>query len=335
MRRLILRGLLLCMLLAGCAAERETPPAGGPEAEPERTAPYRFAVGYSGSGYTEVFQQWRELVAEDTQENVELLLYGENVLGEGKEMLQAVQRGTLSIMASSTSVHTQLVPEASVLDIPACFPEYSQAFRVYEGAFFQALNQYYQKQGLELLFLRTGEPWIISSVEPVTSLEQLKNFRLRTSGSVCHNRLYDLLGVRCVEDVGLSGLAYILDENGVDGIETTYSILRSQDLLDVQPYALRGPMFVMSSAIVMNYDAFHSMPREYQDSIKERLRQILSQRQNEMSIQDEEQIHVRDLNPADQEMLRRLAAPIRDEILESVEEALVQALVQENGTQPQ
>ena len=334
MRRLISWGLLFCFLLAGCTAGSEGSVPAEWETETEHTAPYRFAVGYSGSGYTEALQQWKELVAEDTQNNVELLLYGDNVLGEGKEMLQAVQRGTLSIMASSTSVHTQVVPEASVLDIPACFPEYSQAFRIYEGAFFETLNQYYQEQGLELLLLRTGEPWIISSVEPVTSLEQLKNFRLRTSGSAYHNRLYDFLGVQCIEDVGLSGLAYILDENGVDGIETTYTILRSQELLDIQPYALRGPMFVMSSAIVMNYDVFHAMPQEYQDSLKGRLREILAQRQNEASTQSEDRIHIQDLDQRDQELLRQLAAPIRDEILAAVDDALAQALLEENKTSP-
>ena len=35
-----------------------------------------------------------------------------------------------------------------------------------------------------------------------------------------------------------------------------------------QPYALRGPLFVMSSAIVMNYDAFHTLPSDYQEVLK-------------------------------------------------------------------
>ena len=65
-----------------------------------------------------------------------------------------------------------------------------------------------------------------------------------------------------------------MEENGIDAIETTYTILRSQNLLQLQPYALRGPLFVMSSAIVMNYDAFHTLPSDYQEVLKSRLSQI-------------------------------------------------------------
>ena len=224
----------LLLFLSGCAPA-SLPPAQSQHAASdliqEQSVPYQFGVGYSGSGYTQSFEEWRDLVLEDTHGNVELVLYGENVLGEGENMVKAAQRGTLSIAASSTSVCTSIIPEAAILDIPACFTAYIQPFRVYDGKFFDALNHAYREQGLELLYLRTGEPWIISSTAPITSLEQLRGLRLRTSGSFYHNQLYDALGVQRIENVGLSGLEYILEENGIDAIETTYTILRSQNLL--------------------------------------------------------------------------------------------------------
>lgn len=323
--------LLLAALLAGCGREEGAVSAPPPEHGPEEVqqARFRFGVGYSGTGYTESFAQWRDLVLEDTGGAVELLLYGGNVLGEGRDMIKAAQRGTLSIVASSTSVCTAVVPETAVLDIPACFEAYSRPFQVYDGVFFQALNEYYRQQGLELLYLRTGEPWLISSPVPVTSLEQLRGLRVRTSGSSYHNKLYDALGIQRVEDVGLSGLAYLLEENGVDGLETTYTILDSQGLLEVQPYGLKG-FFVMSSAVVMNYDAFHALPTDYQASLKTQLRDLLNQRQEEVRSQEEEGMTVHELDQEDQRRLRELAQPLRDSILSSIDEQLVQALIAEN-----
>lgn len=321
----------LALLLTGCSAQ----PASSPEEQPSassshtQTAPYRFSIGYSGDGYTPAFESWRDRVLEDTQGNLELVLYGENVLGEGDSMVKAAQRGTLSIAASSTSVCTSIVPEAAVLDIPACFPEYCQPFQIYDGVFFEALNRYYNDQGLELLLLRTGEPWIISSVIPITSLSQLEGLRLRTSGSAYHNQLYDALGVQRVENVGLSALNYILDENGIDAIETTYTILKSQNLLDLQPYALSAPLFVMSSAIVMNYDAYHSLPSDYQQILKSCLLETLTQEQSEISSQDDSGLELSHLSQEDQETLRTLATPLLNEILETVDPELVQALREE------
>lgn len=322
-------------VLAGCSGctNTQAQETASPVAEVETSAqeaPYQFSIGYSGTGYDASFTKWKEQISEATDGNVELVLYGENVLGEGKDMIKAVQRGTISIMASSTSVCTAVVPETAILDIPACFPEYCQAFRVYDGEFYEKLNQYYQEKGLELLFLRTGEPWLISSKEPITTLDQLNSFRVRTSGSAYHNKLYEILGIQCIENVGLSGLSYIIQENEVDGIETTYAILNTQGLLEVQPYALEGSFFVMSSAIVMNYDAFHSLPSDYQLLLKQTLKDILSEQQSSMSSIDNSALEITNLTPEDQEELKILAASLLEDILNSVDSSLADALILEN-----
>ena len=108
----------LLLFLSGCAPA-SLPPAQSQHAASdliqEQSVPYQFGVGYSGSGYTQSFEEWRDLVLEDTHGNVELVLYGENVLGEGENMVKAAQRGTLSIAASSTSVCPSIIPEAAIL----------------------------------------------------------------------------------------------------------------------------------------------------------------------------------------------------------------------------
>jgi len=129
--------VLLVILLVGCTVSEQDGQSVQETVSKEKvqTAPYRFAIGYSGTGYDRAFEKWRDLVYEDTDGNVELLLYGENVLGEGKDMIKAVQRGTLSIMASSTSVCTDIVPETAVLDIPFCFSDYCRPYQAYDGVF--------------------------------------------------------------------------------------------------------------------------------------------------------------------------------------------------------
>ena len=82
----------LLLFLSGCAPA-SLPPAQSQHAASdliqEQSVPYQFGVGYSGSGYTQSFEEWRDLVLEDTHGNVELVLYGENVLGEGENMVTA------------------------------------------------------------------------------------------------------------------------------------------------------------------------------------------------------------------------------------------------------
>ena len=97
----------------------------------------------------------------------------------------------------------------------------------------------------------------------------------------------------------------------------------------MQPYALSAPLFVMSSAIVMNYDAYHSLPSDYQQILKSCLLETLTQEQSEISSQDDSGLELSHLSQEDQETLRALATPLLNEILETVDPELVQALQEE------
>lgn len=322
------------VLLCGCVSEqpgKAESTAAQSQSQSHPQAAYQFGVGYSGSGYTDSMERWSKLVYERTDGQVELKLFGDNALGEGPEMAKAVQRGTLSIVASSTSVCTDLVPQAAIMDLPSCYSQYIQLFRVYNGEFYEMLNRYYRQQGLELLFLRTGEDWIISASEPISSLAALNGLRVRTSGSTYHNKLYDSLGIQRLENVGLSGLPYILQEGRVDGIEATYTILKTQGLLESQPYGI-GSLFVMSSAVTMNLAAFESLPKEYQIILKESLQESLTKQQkNLQQAAMERDMVITALSETDEETLRQLAQPLMEEIRAVAGDELLQALENENA----
>ena len=150
-----------------------------------------------------------------TQCNVELVLYGENVLGEGENMVRAAQRGTL---CHCSFQHFRMYLHYS----GGCYSGYPcLLYSVYPaiseymtGKFFDALNHAYREQGLELLSLRTG-------VQAPDHLEHSTHYRvravredcwLRTSGSFSITiNSTTLPGVQRMQNVGLSGLEYILE----------------------------------------------------------------------------------------------------------------------------
>ncbi|MCD8077428.1 MAG: TRAP transporter substrate-binding protein DctP [Lachnospiraceae bacterium] len=321
--------LILTCSLNGCAEATEFSTE-ATETQVEEAA-WKMGIGYSGTGYTSLFTEWADSVREDTGGEVELSLYGDNILGEAEVMLEAVQNGTLSIMACSTSVCNDLISEVSVMDIPACYTDYVKTNVVYTGDFYELMNECYRKQGLELLYIGTGEYWIISSSEPLTSLEDLNGLRIRSIGNTFHEELYTLLGVESVADVGLNGLSYVINDNEVDIVETTYSILRSQDLLSLQPYGLQGPFFAMSSAIVMNLEAYDSLPEEYQKAIKGDLWELSRQRAQERAEEaDTEGLDLTILSDEEVEQLRELAQPVLEHVFQTVDSELLEALTREN-----
>ena len=329
---------LLCLAFAvgaGCGQSDRFAPAQTPVQESgkngEKSPEYRFGIGYSGDGYTAFLKSWSEKVYQETEGNVKLELFGGNVLGSGPAMCRAVQKGTLSIVAASTSAATDIVPEASIMDIPGCFSEYSVPHKVYSGEFFDMLNRCYEEQGMELLGLRTGEAWIISSGKKVKRLSELRGMTVRTSGSRWHNRLYDALGMERVEDISLGGLTYLLDDGKVDGIETTYEILRTEGLVAKQPYGLCIPFFHMSSSVTMNREAFESIPEKYRKVLKSTLRDLMTEEEKRMEEKVPENMELYSFGGEDTETLKEAAEPIKKEILECVDEKMKAAFLRENA----
>lgn len=329
---------LICLVLTatgGCGKSDRFDTAQTSAPEKQETGAkepvFRFGIGFSGDGYAVFLKDWKEKVFQETGGDVELELFGGNILGAGSAMCRAVQKGTLSVVATSTSATTDIVPEAAIMDIPGCFPAYSVPHRIYSGEFFEKLNECYEAQGLELLGLRTGEPWIISSGRKTEHLSELRGKTVRTSGSRWHNRLYDALGMKRVEDISLGGLTYLLDDGKVDGIETTYEILRTQGLVEKQPYGLNVPFFHMSSSITMNLEAYESLPDEYRKVLKNTLLELMTKEEERMAETVPDGMEFVSFGREDMETLKEAAEPIRKEILDLVDEELKEAFLKENA----
>ena len=294
---------------------------------------YRLGIGFSSPGSNEMFEAWKKAVENETGGDLVIELFGENTLGTGSEMLKAVQKGTLSIVFTSTSVCTQIVPETAVLDIPLCFPEYSRPYFSFKGEFFERMNLCFNKRGLELMDLRTGDGWTISSAEKIGSLADLDGKRIRTSGNaVLHNKLYNELGISCVDGINLGGIGYVIDEGEIDGIEATYPMLDERNLFEKQPYIYEINLFTMCSAVVINRDVFMGLPEKYREIMKRTLAEVRDAEDAQKPGAKEAMeagVTITRVSDGDAERLREAAAPMKDAILERVDESLAEALKKE------
>ena len=178
--------LTLLVLLCGCMTASDLPPlepsveeVSQPTAE-EKQATYQFSVAFNGNSYSKKVYQAAANIEKRTNGDVKLIIFPDAQMGTTKEMIRAVQNGTLSITVTSTSSFQPLVPQAAVINIPACYTQYVQPYISYDGEFYNQFNKCFNKAGFELLVQESSGYRLLTSASSITSLEQLKGLRIRT-----------------------------------------------------------------------------------------------------------------------------------------------------------
>ncbi|WMJ84614.1 TRAP transporter substrate-binding protein [Oscillospiraceae bacterium LTW-04] len=338
MRRMSTVLLTFLVLLCGCmtasdlsSLEPQIQEVSQPPVQ-EKQATYEFSVAFTGNSYSKKIYQAAANIQKRTDGDMKLVIFSDGQMGTDAEIIRAVQNGTLSIAATNTSIFQPLVPEAAVINIPACYKQYVQPYISYDGEFYEQFNKCFNKAGFELMVQESSGYRLLTSASSITSLEQLKGLRIRTLDNRFHVRLWELLDAEPYQNIEWSELYYALQEGVVEAQDNPLEIIRMGRLQDIHPYALNGPFFVTYNSLAMNKKAYDSLPADYQKILKEELytamaENITRMRKNPIEVYG---LTINSLSQDDQELLKTLLLPMLNEIEREVGTDLTQALIVEN-----
>lgn len=329
---------VLLAVLCGCMAASELPPLPPLSEESVSQAPepeeatYQFSVAFNGNSYSKKVYQAAANIEKRTNGDMKLVIFPDAQMGTSNEMMRAVQNGTLSMTVTSTSNFQPLVPEAAVINIPACYTQYVQPYISYDGEFYNQFNKCFNKAGFELIVQESSGYRLLTSASSITTLEQLKGLRIRTLDNRFHVRLWELLGAEPYQNIEWGELYYALQDGVVEAQDNPLEIIRMGRLQDIHPYALNGPFFVTYNSLVMNKKAYDSLPEEYQKILKEELytamaENITRMRKNPIEVYG---LTINSLSADDQALLKTLLLPMLNEIEQEAGSDLTHALIVEN-----
>lgn len=327
--------LAFLVMLCSCYTPYETlssQPQEDYKSSSKKEASYQFSIAFSGNSYSKELQQVAANIERRTSGDLKLIIFSDNQMGTDSEIISCVQKGTLSMTAASTALFQSLVPEAAVINIPACYTQYVQPYVFYDGEFYNQLNSQFHKAGFELLVEESSGYRLLTSAFPITSIEQLENLQIRTLKNRFHARLWELLGAVPFENIEWRELYYALQEGVVEAQDNPLEVIRMGQIQDIHPYALNGPFFVTYNSVVMNKESYDSLPVEYQVILKEELTTVFSDdisrlRKNPIEIYG---LTINTLTQSDQNKLKELLSPMLEEIEQEAGSELMNALIVEN-----
>ncbi len=198
-----------------------------------------------------------EVLEELSGGEMTLLQHPAAALGGEREMIEAVQIGTLDMVITSTGPLPNFVPETQVLDLPFLFRDYDHARGVLDGEIGQELLATIDDAGFKALaWTENGFRHITNSQRPVHTPDDLVGMKIRTMENPIHLRAFEAMGA-APTPMSFAELFTALQQGVVDAQENPIVVISVSNFAEVQSHlSLTGHLY--SPAIIMMSDALWS-----------------------------------------------------------------------------
>jgi TRAP-type C4-dicarboxylate transport system substrate-binding protein len=250
-----------CLVAAGAAALLSLAAAGSAVAQTK----WDLASAYLPSNFhTQTLAQLVDEVDKATGGQLKITLHSNSSLFKAPEIKRAVQGGQAQAGEILMVIHENENPVLGVDGVPFLATSYDDARRLY-AAQRPALQRFFERQGMQLLY---SVPWPaqgLYSRKPVESVAELRGLKWRAY-SPATARLGELMGAQAVNVVSAE-LSQALATGVVDAFITS-----SQTGVDSRVYEhlkffydLRA--WIPKNAVLVNIKAFQALPKAQQEAL--------------------------------------------------------------------
>ena len=274
-------------------------------------------------------QQFADLVRERTDNNVDIQLFANSVLGGESESAEGIRLGSVQMGIITSSVLTSWIPEVQVLDLPYLIDGEEQATALSEPLT-EELSANFEEQGLHLLgFSVNGIRQLMSSF-PIDSIDDIQGKKMRVIQSPLHVDAWKAAGANPTP-VPAPEIYNSMQTGVIDFFDNTATNYLTNRFYEVAPYYVKTDHIFAMGTWVVSQNWWERLPDDYQEVITEAALEVQAElpamrKSDDQAALDETVadgatiIEIEDKGPWQEAM-----KPIRDEYIEKIPngEALV------------
>ncbi|MGB2817694.1 MAG: TRAP transporter substrate-binding protein [Burkholderiaceae bacterium] len=177
--------------------------------------------------------------------------FANSALGGEREMIEAVQLGTLDVVNTSTGPVGNFVPEVNIVDIPFLFRDYDHARKTLDGPIGQDLLAKFPPKGLiAIAWTENGFRHMTNSKRPINKPEDVKGLKIRSMQNKVHIQAFQSIGIQPTP-MAFPELFTALQQGTVDGQENPIPVILSAKFVQVQKHlSLTGHVYSPALLIV-------------------------------------------------------------------------------------
>ncbi|QQO32493.1 DctP family TRAP transporter solute-binding subunit [Bradyrhizobium diazoefficiens] len=204
--------------------------------------------------------KFKELAEKYTDGKVKIEVYPNSSLYKDKEEIEALQLGSVQMLAPSTAKFAPLgIKEFEALDLPWLFKDEQTYSNAMKGTVGKWLFQKLETKGITGLAYWDNGFHMVSSNRPLTKPEDFKGLKFRISGSKIADQYFRLMG-SIPQIMAFSEVYQALQTGVVDGCENTASNYLTQKFYEVQKDITVSYHAHLQYAVIVNSKFWSGLP---------------------------------------------------------------------------
>jgi TRAP-type transport system periplasmic protein len=235
----------------------------------EFTANYKITMTQPASHpYGVGAQKFADLLKERTKGRITATVYSDSQLAKGeREMIEALQQGTIDIYVGSTGPVANFSPSMGILDIPFLFRDAAHVDKVLDGPVGLSLLADLEKHKLKgLAFWENGFRHLTNSKAAARTPDEVKGLKLRTMENRVHMTAFKAAGLNPTP-MAFAEVYSALQTRVIDGEENPIAVIYSGKFNEVQKYLTLTNHVYSPAPMIISLAKWQRVPKADQDVI--------------------------------------------------------------------
>ena len=286
---------------------------------------------------------FKKLVEERTQGRVKVEVYPNSTLYKDKEELEALQLGSVQLLAPSASKFGPMgIKEFEALDLPYLFDSYDDLHKITRGPIGASMLKLLQAHGMSgLAFWDNGFKEFTAN-KPLRRPDDYKGQKIRIQSSKVLDA--QMRAVGAIPQVLAFSEVYSAMQTGVvDGNENTPSNIYTQKMHEVQKYMMMTNHGYIGYVVVANTRFWDSLPPDLRAILDQAMKEAteyaddIAKKENDdavEAIRRTGKTQIVELTADQKRALKKAMLPVHRQMEDRVGRDLVQAIYKATGFDP-
>lgn len=264
-------------------------------------------------------EKFKELAEKYTNGKVKIEVYPNSSLYKDKEELEALQLGSVQMLAPSNSKFGPLgIREFEVFDLPYILPDLKTLRRVTEGPLGARLLKLLEPKGITGLACWDNGFKQMSANKKLVAPSDYQGVKFRIQSSRVLQAQFKALG-SLPQVMAFSEVYQALQTGVVDGQENTWSNIYTQKMHEVQKYITETNHGYIGYVVIVDKKFWDDLPADIRDQLSKAMKEAInfnnaqSQKENDdalAEIKKSGKSEVIKLTPEQDEAMRKAMEPV-------------------------
>lgn len=210
--------------------------------------------------------KFQELVNEYTEGKAEVQIFPSNSLGSESEVAQALRMGSIEAEILYTGNLMPLAPSSGVLMLPYAYTSTEQAHKAMDMLLDPLNERLVEEAGVRALGLMEKGFRVLTTNEPVESLEDLNGLKIRVSPNDIAIKTFQAWGIEPLP-MDWAEVFPALQQRVIDGQENPYTTAISSRFFEVQTDITEIHYMMWTGPLLISERAFVKYPEDIQEAI--------------------------------------------------------------------